>query len=389
MAGQTLQGSPMRRLILAAVVVAIFLAGHQSAQLALAVSYAPGWNLISGPEGSTLTGASGSIYTLQPGDTDYQTFPADAKLKGGYGYWAYFPTGGQLKPTKSTNSYVATLLPGQWTMVGNPSLAQATLGGVDQAQTYSSSTGYVSVTVLDPGQGAWVLGVGAATITASGPEPLGLSFVGSVPLASVPRFGPTDRTVYEFHVAGLDLAASAGSDSLGIRIESSAGCNQIPGRGSIIQGSDQLFVAVNSNAPSGEYTVTLTAPDGRQVQATFMHTSSMAAATSAASQLSLTFIRHVPRNEASFTNPNNDAYEFRLIGVPLGPLSPPLCKLSVRSSAGSEVGSDGYGKADPDKFYVNLRPGTPSGSYVVTLTLYDGRSAQVTFSHSAGGVPPP
>jgi len=65
----------------------------------VAVHAAPlpaGWNLVAGSAGATLSGASGQIYTLQPGDSSYESFPAGSPLKAGWGYWAFFPNGGSV-----------------------------------------------------------------------------------------------------------------------------------------------------------------------------------------------------------------------------------------------------------------------------------------------------
>jgi len=54
------------------------------------VTYAAGWNIVAGPSGTTVTGASGSVYTLQPGDASYETLPSGGTLKPGAGYLADF-----------------------------------------------------------------------------------------------------------------------------------------------------------------------------------------------------------------------------------------------------------------------------------------------------------
>lgn len=64
-----------------------------------AVTYQPGWNLVAGTEGNVGTsqgthmgGAIGSLFTLRPGDTSYESVPVSESLKSGWGYWAYFAT---------------------------------------------------------------------------------------------------------------------------------------------------------------------------------------------------------------------------------------------------------------------------------------------------------
>ena len=92
---------------------------HSASKLA-ATSYPAGWNLVSGPEGSTLSGASGSLYSIQPGDSAYETIPAATPLHACWGYWAYFPNGGSLAAGTDSARCSLTGLAGAWVMVGNP-----------------------------------------------------------------------------------------------------------------------------------------------------------------------------------------------------------------------------------------------------------------------------
>ncbi len=152
---------PLRSALPAIVALALALLAPARAPLALAVNYAPGWNLVSGPEGSHLAGAEGAIYTLQPGDAEYEAFPADAPLRGGYGYWAYFPRGGWLEAAAGVPSYSVMLLPERWMLVGNPSAESVmSVSGAVATLVYVPGDGYVSVSVIPPGVGAWVLGDG-------------------------------------------------------------------------------------------------------------------------------------------------------------------------------------------------------------------------------------
>src|SRR5437660_27597 len=84
----------------------------RSAQAQAAITYPPGWNLVSGPVGSTLNGASGNLYTLQPGDDRYEVLNVSTPLQACWGYWAYFPNGGSLTADTSQPSYSVTPLPG-------------------------------------------------------------------------------------------------------------------------------------------------------------------------------------------------------------------------------------------------------------------------------------
>jgi hypothetical protein len=141
----------------------------------ITVSYSTGWNLVSGPAGSRLVGASGAMYSLQPGDTDYESFPVDAPLKAGRGYLAYFPSGGILTPATDQSSYSVTLQPGQWAMLGNPSASgAATVTGAVGLLTFTPSGGYQAGTEIAAGQGAWVQAHGAVklTVKVGAPRPL-------------------------------------------------------------------------------------------------------------------------------------------------------------------------------------------------------------------------
>jgi hypothetical protein len=147
----------MRRFTIA-VLAALLFVGFHGTQHVFAITYAAGWNLVAGPEGSRLTGASGSIFTMQPGDTDYESFPADSPLHGGYGYWAFFPSGGSITLTGGSNTFSVASIPGQFIIVGNPSQAVVTISGADTAFTYTPAGGYQNATAIPPGQGAWVMG---------------------------------------------------------------------------------------------------------------------------------------------------------------------------------------------------------------------------------------
>jgi hypothetical protein len=124
------------------------------------VTYQAGWNLVSGPDGSTLSGATGYLYTLQPGDSNYVVLPVTAPLRGCWGYWAYFPAGGSLMASEDTTTRCdVPTLPGQWVMIGNPSPSQTlSFSGIDFAYTYDPAGGYSDVQTLAPGQGAFASG---------------------------------------------------------------------------------------------------------------------------------------------------------------------------------------------------------------------------------------
>jgi hypothetical protein len=127
----------MRRFaLLAALVVALSAADRLHTPPALATTYPAGWNLVSGPAGATVSGALGPLYTLQPGDTSYETVPNTTPLATCVGYWAYFPSGGTVTTAPGSPSCSVTPPPGQWVMVGNPSPATTLLvSGADIVYT--------------------------------------------------------------------------------------------------------------------------------------------------------------------------------------------------------------------------------------------------------------
>lgn len=129
--------------------------------------YHAGWNLVAGPAGTRFTGARGSLYTLQPGDSDYRTLNASGPIAAGAGYWAYFTadTTVTLGPDGPQSASVQ-VPPGQFAMIGNPSASRAvTVSGADVVYTFDpTQNSYVTTTTLQPGQGAWVLSANGGTV---------------------------------------------------------------------------------------------------------------------------------------------------------------------------------------------------------------------------------
>ncbi len=160
----------MRRTVVAVLALIILTSVQASHHVqAQSVTYAPGWNLVAGPQGAHLSGATGLLYTLQPGDTDYESMPASSPLTACRGYWAYFPSGGSIDFGPSGNASAncaVTISPAQFVMMGDPSsTASAPVSGADLVYTYSPDGGYQVATQLSPGQGAWVYAAGAVSIT--------------------------------------------------------------------------------------------------------------------------------------------------------------------------------------------------------------------------------
>lgn len=160
----------MRRLLPALLLVCVLGVGSAVATQpprALAVYYPAGWNLVSGPEGSRLQGAEGDIYAYQPGDTDYEAFPANSPLHAGWGYWAYFPNVGGLQAAAESDDYTLTLEAGQWALIGDPSaIDTAVVEGADRLLTYrGGDTALRLSSVIPAQQGAWVRASGTIAVT--------------------------------------------------------------------------------------------------------------------------------------------------------------------------------------------------------------------------------
>jgi hypothetical protein len=212
----------MRRLSIALLAAVLFV-GFHGTQYVFAVTYAAGWNLVAGPEGSRLSGASGSIFTLQPGDTDYEVFAADSPLHGGYGYWAFFPSGGSITLTGGSNTFSVASVPGQFIMVGNPSQSVVTISGADTAYTYTPSAGYQAATTIPPGQGAWVMG---SQIALAGSGPTAPVASAPAPVASAPAPAavvPIITTAAGLKSVGLTVADLPGFTFVSEEVNSQTG----------------------------------------------------------------------------------------------------------------------------------------------------------------------
>jgi hypothetical protein len=140
--------------------------GGSSSTNAVAVTYASGWNLIARPSGAALSATDGPLFTFQATDSAYETIPASAAGTPGWGYWAFFESGGtQTIPQTGPQSLTIALPTGHWVMVGNPGSGQASVSGADVVYAYSAVSGYQAATSLGPGQGAWAISLNGGTLT--------------------------------------------------------------------------------------------------------------------------------------------------------------------------------------------------------------------------------
>lgn len=169
------------------------------------IAYEPGWNLVSGPEGSQLIGAEGSMYTLQAGDSDYEQFPVSSTLRACWGYWAYFPAGGSLDTSGSSRARYcsASGTPDSWIMIGNPSTDPATVANAIQTFSYSAATGYSVARTMPPGSGLFASSAGPIEVTV-------------LNAALVPSPQPAPMHVVETSKAVVSVAVSPTPLTLGL-----------------------------------------------------------------------------------------------------------------------------------------------------------------------------
>lgn len=146
------------------------------------MTYPAGWNLIAG-SGVALSSVSGSIYTWQAGDSEYESLPASSVLEPLKGYWVYFdrPTDEEL-PTGGTITGGVPLPAGLNVMVGRPAFGGAQTTGADILYVFDPATqSYEQVTALLPGQGAWARSRTGDTFTVTPPGAPGIADAPVVP----------------------------------------------------------------------------------------------------------------------------------------------------------------------------------------------------------------
>jgi hypothetical protein len=154
--------------------------------------YAPGWNLVAGPGGSTLGLHSETLYTLDgalPAYTSYRQPVARA----GEGYWVFYPTGAMLLligvPQSVSSVHVTG---GNWAILGNSGIARAAVRGADLAFAYDPSAGFSPAGWIQPGQAALVYAFTDAQVFLdpySQPAPVSLAGPGQAqpqPMPSLP-----------------------------------------------------------------------------------------------------------------------------------------------------------------------------------------------------------
>lgn len=169
-------------LVVLIAVVLVLLRGSsaevaQGQSATTAIAYPSGWNLIGVSQGTTITGVSGPLYTLQADGGSYRPVPAglvgQQNMVGwqgpeaGSGYWAYFSQATTLtiaaaaaRPNPGESMGTASRFrieppAGRWVMIGNPYSGAVTVTGADVVDVYDPMQGYQETMVLRPGQGAF------------------------------------------------------------------------------------------------------------------------------------------------------------------------------------------------------------------------------------------
>lgn len=145
----------------------------------LVVTVAAGWNLISGPTGTVVSGLAGPLYTLRAGDAAYVAVPPGTPLQAGSGYWALFdaPTTFAINSTDGPTSVSFPAPAGKIFMVGNPFTTLAQILGANDSYVFNPMTNsYGRETLIPPGRGAWVRSNadGMITLRLVPPPPAGL-----------------------------------------------------------------------------------------------------------------------------------------------------------------------------------------------------------------------
>jgi hypothetical protein len=272
---------PFSGLLFAALLGALMIGRAPSARAQTpgnSVTYAAGWNLVAFPPLTDLTNVSGPLYTMQAGDTDYESIDPTLGTVSGIGYWAYFTASASVT-LDAGGTFYATLAPaGSYIMVGNPSgTSSAVVSGADLVYTYDPVAGYNQTPILNPGQGAWVLSYAGNPITVtatatSGAAPAGAQppagrFYGSVSAQGGPAAAGT--TVTAMSASG----ATCGSTTVGAAPATGAnyaldltgtdsGCTTAGAQLSFSVGGAAASVSGSSTVPdiSGAVRADLTAP---------------------------------------------------------------------------------------------------------------------------------
>lgn len=118
--------------------------------------YAPGWNLVAGPQGARLALHGEPLYSLDGSQPQYAD-NGQGVVNSGVGYWVFYGTGQTLLlvgvPQPVTQIHVNG---GEWATLGNSGNKPAAVRGADLALVYDPQAGFQPATVVQPGQAAMV-----------------------------------------------------------------------------------------------------------------------------------------------------------------------------------------------------------------------------------------
>ena len=116
----------------------------------------PGWNLVAGPDGSRLA-LHGEPLLLLDGDQETFAQSDSNAAQAGQGYWVYYPQGAMLllvgTPLDVSTVHIDA---GHWATIGNSGTQPAAVRGADIALTYEPNGGFSRVSVVPPGEAAFV-----------------------------------------------------------------------------------------------------------------------------------------------------------------------------------------------------------------------------------------
>jgi hypothetical protein len=128
--------------------------------LSNSILYHTGYNLVSGPRGTSFGAAAGPLYTMVPGDTSYRSIPAGQPTYDALGYWAYFAQDTTVQLSGSGSPFYSAIAPpGQWFLIGNESgtSPMRVVVGAQSVFLYDAPSGqYKASDTIPAGQAAWV-----------------------------------------------------------------------------------------------------------------------------------------------------------------------------------------------------------------------------------------
>ncbi len=169
--------------------------------------YAPGWNLVAGPQGARLALHGEPLYSLDGAQPQYAD-NGEGVAQSGEGYWVFYSTGQTLLlvgvPQAVTQVHVNA---GEWATLGNSGAKPASVRGADLVLVYDPQGGFQPAGLVQPGQAALVYADGDADVFMdpfSPPPPRTSVMPGNGPVPAPPALpgasSPTDELNYIFAI---------------------------------------------------------------------------------------------------------------------------------------------------------------------------------------------